>query len=85
MNNTNITNLIIIGLLIILIVVSLLNKNRCDKIEGLSDIDVDSEALQNMASIYNKKNLTVENLNVTNAFNMIPKGVIVEHSKISWS
>lgn len=39
--------------------------NSLKKIEGFNNSDLSNEALANIASIYNNKNLTVTNLNVT--------------------
>lgn len=46
-----------------------------NKLEHLTNLS--NEAIQDIATVYNKNNLTVTDLTVTGNFNVIPKGVIV--------
>ena len=48
-----------------------------DYIENFDGSQINSEALQNIASIYNDRNASLTNLTVTNSFNMLPPGTIV--------
>jgi hypothetical protein len=68
-------------LLIILALVVFIYFRSGDKLEHLTDIS--NEAIENIASVYNKDNLIVSNLTVTGNmttsgnFNMIPRGSII--------
>jgi Phage Tail Collar Domain len=59
----NTYHIIIIFLLIV--VIWLLIDRKEDQIENFEASDINTEALQNVASIYNNQNLTTTNLNVT--------------------
>ncbi len=50
-----------------------LNSNKSDKSEHFDN----SEAIQNVAGLYNSGVMTVSNLKVTGSFNLLPKGVIL--------
>lgn len=67
-------------LLFVLIVVSIIYIRKQRREEGMADVTLSSEAIQNIASVYNKDNLTVTNLtttkDITAAGNI--KGVNVE-------
>lgn len=78
-------NYFVLGLIILIFVIILLlifkkilqitsqnNKKNNNNEKFLSE-----EAIENISSLYNKQNLTVSNLNVTNGFNLLPKGIIV--------
>ena len=64
--------IIIILLVIIIVVLIYIIKNK--KLEHLT-VNSD-EAIQNLASLYNKDELTITNL-VATTFNLLPKGIIV--------
>lgn len=49
----------------------------------LEHLQISGEAIQNVGSIYNEDNMIVKNLQVTNTFNMLPKGVIVAWNGIT--
>ena len=62
---------IIVISIVILIVVFLVFVNK-KKLEHLTS----DEAIKNVASIYNTDVMTIKNLNVTGALNILPKGII---------
>lgn len=64
---------IIIIVLVIIIVLILITNNK-EKLEHLTSQS--DEAIQNLASLYNKDQLTITNL-VATTFNLLPKGIIV--------
>jgi microcystin-dependent protein len=47
------------------------------KIEIVEHLQISSEAVQNVGSIYNQEKMIVKNLDVTGALNILPRGVIV--------
>lgn len=69
MNKLTLGIFIFIIIILFLTYVLLFNKN----IENMTS----SEAIQNVASVYNSDRLTVKNLTVTDSINFLPKGVIV--------
>lgn len=80
--------LILIIILLVCVINTFLTKNDLDKVENFTASNLDSEALQNIASIYNNQNLTVTNMNVTGrntvsnltvsgTFNLLPPGSII--------
>lgn len=81
--NKNITLIllcIIIILLIIDVIVNLktqvLNGAKGKKYESFDPV-TNEEAIANIASLYNSQKLIISNLDVTNKFNLLPKGIIV--------
>lgn len=57
--------------------------NEISKIKKMINREgfTDSQALQNIAEMYNTGNLTATNLNITGSFNMLPSGAIIAWSK----
>jgi len=47
------------------------------KIEIVEHLQISSEAVQNVGSIYNQEKMIVKNLDVTGALNILPRGVVV--------
>ena len=78
-----------IVIIIILIIISItlgwilyINYNKNTNLQQLKEkFSTESdEAVQNIASLYNQGTLTVTNMNVTGAFNLLPKGIVVAWS-----
>ena len=72
-----------INLILLLIIVLLLGYIIVNNFDKQEDFATDTEALANIASLYNTSNFTVsnaniiENLNVSGSVNFLPKGVVV--------
>jgi uncharacterized ion transporter superfamily protein YfcC len=66
----------IIIVILILIAVLFLYKYQ-ENITSDSSKTLSDEALQNIASVYNNKDMTITNLKVTGTFNMILTGTVV--------
>jgi len=62
----------IISIIVIVIILFLIKKSF-----GVEMFVSTDEAIKNVASIYNSDTMIIKNLNVTGAFNLIPKGIIV--------
>jgi microcystin-dependent protein len=71
----------IIAIILVTICLVLFLTPRNNKIEGFDTANtLNTEALQNIASIYNSQDLSVNTLNVSGAFNMLPKGCIIMYN-----
>ena len=88
LSNVDLNIIIIFGLIILTIAVlnlqynGVCDRNRGQNIENFSQNSTNNEALQDIASLYNKENMSISNLNVTtslnaNSFNLLPRGIIV--------
>jgi len=86
-------NIGIILFAVLLVLYMLWDSPRCSHdIEGFQESAINSEALQHIASVYNNKDLivnnlkvtkdlTVNNLKVTSSFNLLPAGSIIAYNK----
>ena len=70
-------NIIIVLLITIGILIYIRSKYNSEVVEGFDSSGIPDEALLNMASIYNNKNLHAKHLKITGKFNFIPRGTIV--------
>lgn len=66
--------IVLIGVISIVIIVTVIFMKYMYGFETFISTD---EAIKNVASIYSSESMTIKNLNVTGAFNLIPKGIIV--------
>lgn len=72
METNTILLIILIVLVLILLYKDLQNQENLDSATPV----LSNEAIQNIASVYNNKDMTVTNLKVTGTFNMIPTGTV---------
>lgn len=70
--------LIVIILLILIVMIIIIFAMPNNNFENMTTQS--NEAIQDIASLYNKSDLTITNLTVTGSFNLLPKGVVVAWS-----
>jgi microcystin-dependent protein len=71
------TNTILLIILIVLVLILLYKDLQKENLDNTTGIPLSNEAIQNIASVYNNKDMTITNLKVTGTFNMIPTGTVV--------
>jgi len=76
----NTYHIIIIVLLVIVIFILLGQCDQNNRVEYYTANTINTEALQDIASVYNDKDLSINNLNVSKQFNLMPKFTIVAYA-----